>query len=140
MLLRRRLSNCLILFGTMLVLSGLVTGCATSRSDRDDEVDRTCVLVREIRDFDVIDDRHVLLEARRQQEFYLLRLEPPCNGLRFAGAIGVAQRTTRVCGDGTDWLTFDDVALGEIRCRILGLRRVVNEEAARRLASGLESK
>lgn len=111
-------------------------GCAGNQPPRNPAAERVCVLVRDIHDFDPIDDQHLVVEARLDR-FYLLTVEG-CSGLSFARGISIAGRSSEICGDGFDWLSFEDPGVGLKRCRVTRIQPVEDLEAARLLVSSLE--
>ena len=57
-------------------------------------------------------------------------MHKPCGGLEFARAIAIEGSRVRVCGDGSTLLSFDDRALGPMRCRIERIDSVPDKGAA----------
>lgn len=115
-----------------LALTALtLAGCAATTPATGTVAERTCVRVRDINDYDALGDRHVVLEARAN-DLYLLTLDPGCGDLAFARGIGLADPGSRICGDGTAWLSYDS-GTGTRRCRIVSIERVETIEAARAL-------
>lgn len=96
-------------------------------------------MVRDIRDFDALDERHVIVETVGRR-LYLFTLQSTCRGLRFARGISVGDGSARVCGDGFDVVRFDDATAGVARCRIMAIDRVDDRDAAIGLIEGRESR
>ncbi|HUF17504.1 MAG TPA: DUF6491 family protein [Thermoanaerobaculia bacterium] len=114
----------------ILGLTAVVVGsCTTSRPEDGRVAERECVNSQNIYDYDVLDDHHVVVEAR-SNDYYLLTLQEPCSGLAFARGIAIADAMTRVCGDGSAWVSFDQAIGGSKRCRIIGVERVGDTEEA----------
>lgn len=65
-------------------------------SELDPLAEDSCLLVREIRNFDVLGDGHVFVGGRRG-EGYLLTMLPGCIGLRSAFGVAFESRLSRVC-------------------------------------------
>ena len=128
-----RLNNVLI-SGFGLVVGALaLAGCASSEPSKEGSTaDRVCVNVRQITSMEALSDRHVLVKATGSGNS-LFTVEEGCHGLALARAIAMPDATTRVCGDGQDFLTFRDPAKGVTRCRIVNIEAVADEKAARAL-------
>ena len=92
--------------------------------------DRVCVRVHQINSFETLDDRHVVVKVSASR-YYLLTVDNGCAGLGFAGAITIAEPSTRVCGDGFSFLSFRHPGSGSTRCRIQNIETVEDSDAAR---------
>lgn len=127
-------SSRILLLATLVTI--LIGACAGTQPPRNSIEERVCVLVRDIHDFDPIDDQHLVVEARLNR-YYFLTVEG-CSGLSFARGISIADRSSQICGDGFDWLSFDQPGVGLKRCRVTRIQPVEDLEAARLLVSSLE--
>ena len=110
----------------------LLGGCAGLSVKEESITDRVCVNVRQINAFGALDDRHVLVKAG-SGHYYLFTVDNSCGGLRFARAISIAEASTRVCGDGFSFLSFQHPGAGSLRCRIEEIDSVEDSDAARAL-------
>ena len=107
----------------------VLAGCASAPARRGSSEDRGCIKRNEINAITPLDDDHILvkLSATRYQ---LFTVEKPCNGLRLARRISIADAATRVCGDGTAMIAFDYPAVGLTRCRIYRVEPVASKAEA----------
>lgn len=96
------------------------------------EAERVCIYSRDIDDFDALDDRHVYVEARRDQQ-YLFTLDTGCFGLRHANVIAISDTTSRVCSNSFGRLTYREMGTGRRYCRIRDIEPVADKDAARAL-------
>ena len=117
-----------------LTVGVLVLGvCACSQAAREARearlAERECVRVSEIESMHAPDARHVVVTVRAN-EYYVFTVDEACSGLNFAEGIAIVEATTRVCGDGFDFLTFNHPAVGEKRCRILKVESADDKEDA----------
>jgi hypothetical protein len=118
------------LSGLGFVSAALVLAGCASASPKPGS--RDCINTREINMIRALGDGHVLvkLSANRYQ---LFTVDQPCNGLRLARTISIADEARRVCGDGTTLISFAYPAVGLTRCRIRQIEPVASEAAAREL-------
>ena len=96
------------------------------------ESERVCVFARDIDNFDALDNRHVYVEGRRDQQ-YLFSLDPGCFGLRSANVIAISDTTSRVCSNSFGRLTYREAGTGLRYCRIRDIEVVADKDAARAL-------
>ncbi len=113
-------------------------GCASTRSQNDRDGERLCVRVREIKGYNPLDGRHVLIKARGRDN-YLFTLDRSCDRLAFARGIAIVGTANRVCNDGFDLLSFTDPSTGVRRCRIRAIDAVEDIDAARALIAAREA-
>ena len=123
-------------FLLLVLIAVVAAGCASGQGDADAVSERVCVQVRDIHDFDALDERHVVVEARHQ-EYYLFTLDHKCSGITYAPAITIADRATRVCSDTSHWVSFSYTA-GPKRCLISTIERVDDLDSARELVGSRE--
>ena len=97
-----------------------------------EESERVCVYTRDIDSFDALDDRHVYVEARRDQQ-YLFTLDGGCFGLRSANVIAISDTTSRICSNSFGRLTYREMGTGLRYCRIRDIEVVADKDAARTL-------
>ena len=104
-------------------------GCASAPAQKESSEERGCIRRHEINAITPLDDEHVLvkLSATRHQ---LFTVEKPCNGLRLARTISIADAATRICGDGTALISFNYPAVGPTRCRIFRSEPVAGKAEA----------
>jgi len=113
-----------------LALAAVVlVGCAGLSVKEESITDRVCVNVRQINAFGALDDRHVLVKAG-SGHYYLFTVDERCGGIKFARSIVIADPSTRVCGNGFSFLSFEHPGAGSIRCRIKAIEEVEDEDAA----------
>lgn len=132
----RRLVPCACLIPAVLLLTGCMStgdGGGASRWDVSDHVvvedpREECFNVRDVRDFDYIDDYHVLVEARLDQH-YLLTLERVCFGLMNANSLAIEHTTNRICSNVRATLTFEDFQISK-RCVISTVEWVESKATA----------
>lgn len=93
---------------------------------------RICVNRREINTIRGLDDRHALVKLSAGRH-YLFTLDKSCRELRLARKIAISDGAGRVCADGLTLLSFEEPAVGPMRCRIDGIDAVPDENAAREL-------
>ena len=113
----------------LVALAVVLAGCASTPAPKGSSDDRGCIRRNEINAITPLDDDHILvkLSAARYQ---LFTVDPPCNGLRKARGITIADAAPRVCGDGTATIAFDYLGVGPTRCRIRRSEPVADKAAA----------
>lgn len=107
----------------------VLASCASTPAKGGSSQGRECINTREINSITPLDDQHlfVRVSASRHQ---LFTVDPPCNGLRLARAISIADAARRVCSDGTTLIAFRDPTVGNVRCRIRRLDPVASKAEA----------
>jgi hypothetical protein len=114
------------------VLVGGDAGTAAARGDRPHEdVDqkRVCIARREINAISALDDRHALVRLNAG-EFRLLTLDRTCQGLRMARKIALDGTSLQVCDEGASLVSFEEPAIGPVRCRIAEIDEVASKSEA----------
>ena len=113
----------------LAIAAVVLGGCASAPARPGSSEDRGCINRHEINAITSLDDEHVFvkLSATRYQ---LFTVEQPCNGLRLARRVNIADATTRVCGDGTALISFNYPAVGPTRCRIWRVEPVADKAEA----------
>ena len=91
--------------------------------------DRGCVTTREINTIVALDDQHLFVKLSATR-YHLFTVDQPCNGLRLARTIAIADAARRVCGDGTTLISFEYPAVGPTRCRIRQIEPVASKVEA----------
>ncbi len=91
-----------------------------------------CVFTRNISNFDALDNEHVFVQARRDEN-YLFTLDRGCFGLRSANVIAISDTTSRVCSNSLGRLTYREMGSGLRYCRIRNIEAVADKDAARAL-------
>ncbi len=96
----------------------LCAGCATTEADRDAmrDAEAECVFIRQIRNYDVIDEEHIWVQAS-QQKSYLLTTWSRCSGIRFASAIAFTNTMGRLCSGDFGSVSYEDTGR-TAQCRI----------------------
>ena len=118
-------------------MAAIIAAPAYAADESDDsaengESERVCVYTRDIDSFDALDDRHVYVDARRDQR-YLFTLDGGCFGLRSANVIAISDTTSRVCSNSFGRLTYREMGTGLRYCRIRDIEVVADKDAARAL-------
>lgn len=116
-----------LLFGAVLALGlGPVVYAATESRDVREippyEQVRSFSALGGLHDFDVLDDRTLILWTSRSQP-YLVELMFPSHDLRFAHAIAVESSTSRIHSK------FDSVRVAGLRYPIDGIYKLTRDEA-----------
>ncbi len=113
---RRRLFPLLLSLVTAIV----VPGCAsTGAGDADPyAIDRSaeCIRIRQVRNWNAIDDEHVWLESSGRRQF-LVTLWTRCPGIRFAQVIALKNAGGRICPNDFGSVLFEDAGQ-TMRCPI----------------------
>ena len=101
--------SCLSLLSLIALAS--VTGCASTEAGSDDpyalDPSANCVRIRQVRNFDAIDDEHLWLEVSGRRQF-LVTLWARCPGIRFAQVIALNNAGGRICPNDFGTVLFDD--------------------------------
>jgi hypothetical protein len=103
--------------------------CASLAAGEGSKAKRVCINRREISSIRALDDQHAFVKLGASR-YYLLTMDNGCRGLTLARTIAIADATARICGDGLTLLSFDDPAVGPMRCRIEGIDSVPDKHAA----------
>ena len=90
-----------------------------------------CIFSRNVRDFDVIDNKNVILEGPGRSRIYLVTLFAPCSGIRFSSTMAVSGTSGRICGGHNDRIAFDSAFS---MCYIDEIIRVESRDEARAIA------
>ena len=100
-------------------------------SDAPPVAEDACFNVRDIRNFDAVDDRHLIVEGRRD-EFFLLTMFGTCFSLRNANGIAISNDFSRVCSNSSARIVYRD--FGRMQsCRIRTVESVDSEAAAEQI-------
>ena len=83
-----------------------------------------CFLRRTLQDFEVLDDRNLIVFAPGKSEAYHVQISPPATELRFATLLAFESRSSRVCGYAGDGLMLGDSGPGVRRFSITGVYRL----------------
>lgn len=130
----RALAFGLALAGTFSASLALV---APALADDDEYVrkqdGRTCFWVKEINDFSVIDDEHVVLRGAGSR-YYLATLFGTCLGIGYTESIALSSVTSTICENGGEHITFRDVT-GPQSCLISQVERVADIKEARAIVA-----
>jgi hypothetical protein len=107
----------------------LLVGCASAPAERGSRQRRDCINANQINAITPLDDQHLFVRVSASQH-QLFTVDQPCNGLRLARVVSVADAARRVCSDGTTLITFSDPTVGTVRCRIRRLDPVADRAEA----------
>lgn len=130
----------LLLFAVL----GFAFPLAAAGQDADPDVESLtpgssdCIRSSYLRDFEILDDRNLLVLAGRRRAGYRIQLAPGCFGLRHSLGVYFQSRSGRICGYPGEYLIVgDDVGLVgpsrdrtprvEDRCAIRGVQRLEPE-------------
>ena len=91
-----------------------------------------CFNVRDINNFDPLDDSFVYISGSRNQH-YLLTMQRSCFGLRNARGIGISNHLNRVCSNAFGEISYRDFDR-VVTCGIRQIEAVADKDAARALA------
>ena len=104
-------------------------GCASAPTTKASSQRKDCINTNQINSITALDDQHLFVRVSASQH-QLFTVEPPCNGLRLARAIRIADAATRVCSGGTTLIAFSNPTVGEARCRVRWLDPVADKAEA----------
>jgi len=129
-------------FGITLITAAmllLLSACASESSlyDENSAADKVCVQVRTISSFNGLSDREVFVTAG-VRDHYLFTVTGICTGLEDANAIGVADQTGRICGDGFGSIVFRDMGRNRRSCKVRNIERVVDGAQAKEWVAARE--
>jgi hypothetical protein len=99
---------------TVAALAALLAGTSLAATERTAPQlpanDNACVFFRTLYDWQVLDDRHLLIWAPGEPDPYQVELATPLNGLRFAHTLAFVDRNAdgRLCGFGMDRIALTD--------------------------------
>ena len=113
--------------GLALVAAAL-GGCTALAAEEGSKAKRVCINTSEISSISALDDQHayVKLSAGR---FYMFTVDKACQDFKLARRIAISD-ARRVCNDGVTLLSFETPVAGPMRCRIDGIDKVFDKEAA----------
>jgi len=117
-----------VLYINVLILSLLVSGCATTESDKQSRSKDDCFNIRQITSWDAIDRDHVYLKEAGNSH-YLVTLFASCPGLRSANAIALSNQMGRMCPKDFGRITYRDAGMRS-SCRIDNIEKVDSKDAA----------
>jgi hypothetical protein len=83
-----------------------------------------CFLRRLVQDFEVLDDRNLIVFAPGRSDAYHVQVSPPDGQLRFAQLLAFESRDSRICGYAGDSLTMADGTAGPRRLSVTGSYRL----------------
>ena len=117
-----------VLYINVLILSLIVSGCATTDSDKQATSRDDCFNIRQITSWDAIDRDHVYLKEAGNNH-YLVTLFASCPGLRSTNAIALSNQMGRMCPNDFGRITFRDAGMRS-SCRIDNIEKVDSKEVA----------
>ncbi len=83
-----------------------------------------CFLRRTVQDFEVLDDRNLIVFAPGKSEAYHIQVSMPATELRFASVLAFESRSSRICGYAGDSLLIGDAGPGLRRLPVAGVYRL----------------
>ena len=124
------------------VLLATATGLAFAQDDADEVIEEeistdapppepACFSVRDINNFDPLNDSFVYVSGRRDQH-YLLTMQHACFGLRNARGIAISNQMNRIGSNSFGEISYRDVDT-VVKCGIRQIEAVVDKDAARAL-------
>lgn len=118
----------------------LLSACASESSlyDENTASERVCVQVRSISSFNGLSDREVFVTAGVKNH-YLFTVSGICMGLEQANAIGIADQSGRICGDGFGSIVFRDMGRNRRSCKVRNIEHVVDGAQAREWVDAREA-
>ncbi len=111
-----------------LALVAVLGGGTAMAGEEATKAKRLCVNTSEINSISALDDQHayVKLSAGR---FYMFTVDKACQEFKLARRIAISD-ARRVCNDGSTLLSYETPVTGPVRCRIGGIDKVFDKEAA----------
>ena len=104
-------------------------GCASAPAEKGSSQEGDCINANQINSIMPLDDQHLFVRVSASQH-QLFTVDQPCNGLRLARTVQVADAARRICNDGTTLISFSDPTVGDIRCRIRRIDPVADKAEA----------
>jgi hypothetical protein len=119
------------------LLGGGASGAVAAQEEKDPEAKEAkpplvCVNRREINVIRALDGQHAFVQVSTRR-YYMFTLDKTCVGFKLARKIALSDYGSRVCGDGSSLLSFEDLVAGPMRCRIERIDAVADADAARAL-------
>jgi len=116
----------ILFFSSGIALSAAAQQPGRSPLDGLDLAGSDCILIRTIRDYTPLDDRHLLIRGAAKRG-YLVSLTRPAFGMRSSFRLGFSSRDDRLCPYGGDSIVLGDMPNEQIRVR--SITRVDEEQA-----------
>lgn len=124
------------------VLLATVSNLAFAQNDADEVIEEeistdapppepACFNVRDIDNFDALNDSFVYVSGRRNQH-YLLTMQRSCFGLRNARGIAISNQINRICSNSFGEISYRDFDT-VVKCGIRQIEAVADKDAARAL-------
>ena len=115
-----------------LFVATLVAGCAGNGSERPPRPSvragefgkPACFLRHTVHDFEVLNDRNLIIFAPGRSNAYHVQVSPPDDGLRFAEALAFQSSSSQICGYAGDSLITGGAGGGPGRLTITGVWRL----------------
>ncbi len=123
----------------LAVAAVVPAGCASMPAKEATDAKRVCINRGAIDSIGALDDQHAFVKVGAAR-YYLFTTEKTCQGLKFARGFAIEASTSRVCGDGVSFLSFNDAAVGPTRCRIEQIDSVADRAAALELIESRASR
>jgi hypothetical protein len=111
-----------------IVLVAVLGGGTALAAQEGTKARRVCINTREINSISALDDQHAFVKLSASR-FYMFTVDKACQGFKLARRIAISD-TSRVCSDGLTLLSFDNPAVGPMRCRIEGIDSVRDKDSA----------
>lgn len=90
---------------------------------------KVCVARRQVNAISALDQRHALARLGAGR-LYVFTLDRSCRGLDAARKLTLERSASRICGDGTSLLSFEEPGAGPTRCRIEKIDEVASKSEA----------
>jgi len=104
-------------------------GCASAPTTKASSQGKDCINTNQINSIRALDDQHLFVRVSASQH-QLFTVDQPCNGLRLARTVMIADAATRVCSGGTTLIAFSNPAVGDVRCRVRWIDPVADRAEA----------
>ncbi len=130
----------LILFVSILALSGCAASSEKVTEESQENAGTVCLNVRNISSFDAIDDQYLYVKALGKQKHFLFTMDRACFGLRSAQTIAVRDKFTRVCSDSFGEVIYRDIGRGLESCRIRNIEAAASKADVEKLAEDRKAK
>ncbi len=113
----------------MLIFIISVSGCASTGSATDSSADRTCFNIREIKNWNSIDNKHLYVEGIGSDNNYLFTMFSSCYGIRSAQVIALSNQMSRICSNDFGKVTYKEGGR-RMSCNIKTVQQVADKEDA----------
>ena len=117
-----------------MAVAAMAAGCASNYDERErpprpsvkggEFGSAACFLRRSVQDFEVLDDRNLIIFAPGKADAYHMQVSPPNGQLRFVHVLAFESPNSRICGYAGDDLVIADAGIGPRRLSVTGVYRL----------------